>query len=355
MLNVPSLRVLDLGECEDLEDNLLTSIQKMFLLKYLCLGSNKITVLPRQLEELQYIETLDIRETNIRELPLTISRLRRLARLYVNFSTRFPDGIIEQLRSLEELSEFGVYSYEDGMSLQQFSQLTELKRLTVTFCIGSLKLKGRPCEDVNSCVRTLISSCSIQHLYFLGAMIVHRDIPVSPESWCPIIPCSLRKLQVEIYNFLHVPSLMSRLINLTELVLNIFCMRPEDVAILGTMPTLFNLEVSTLFGSNGTIVIRGFPCLKYLKLEIIKCGTAVKFEVGSMQRVEHLNLEFPVHGIKCVNGPCDLGIWHLPALTKIEIVVSDSSMMPRDEVISIVKALVGALSINPTTPSVSVY
>jgi hypothetical protein len=124
-------------------------------------------------------------------------------------------------------------------------------------------------------------------------------------------------------------------------------MRPEDVAILGTMPTLLRLEVDILYGSNGRIVLCGFKCLKYLKLEIKKCGTAVKFEAGSMKKVEHLNLEFPVH-MTCVSDPCDLGIWRLPALTKVDIAVSGHRILPGDEVISIVKQLVGALPINPT-------
>ncbi|KAM0857873.1 hypothetical protein ACQ4PT_048188 [Festuca glaucescens] len=354
LLNFPSLRVLDLGECRELDDNLLANIGKMFLLKYLSLGSKTITTLPRKLEELQYIETLDIKHTNIGEVPSTISRLKRLARLYVNEDTRFADGIIGQMLSLEELSEFGVSSHEAAMSLQQFAQLTLLRRLTIRFRFGHMELRVKQIEDFNNCTGTLLSSRSLHQLYILGRDMRRIESsfsqpdyrPVSLESWCPITPCSLRKLQIQSYISLHVPNWMSSLGNLTELVLNIFCMRPEDVEILGTMPTLFHLEVSTLYGYNGRIVIRGFTCLKYLELEIKRCGTAVEFEAGSVQKVEHLKFKFPVHGMKCIDGPYDFGIRHLPALTKVQIGVSDYGMTWCRAYSSIFRRLDGAHSLS---------
>uniref|UniRef100_A0ACD6AAX0 Uncharacterized protein n=1 Tax=Avena sativa TaxID=4498 RepID=A0ACD6AAX0_AVESA len=349
LMNFPSLRVLDLGGCYNLEENVVADIENMFLLKYLSLGV-RITMLPRQLEALQYIETLDIKATKITELPSTITRLQRLARLYVNNKTRFPDGIIGQMRSLEELSEFGVFSCEIALHLQQFAQLTTLRRLTVRICVAYWELEGRQLEDFNSYVGTLISSRSLHHLYFTGMeKRTNTYYPVSLESWCPITPCSLRKLRVTGFFSLHVPNWMSSLGNLTTLSLNIFCMRPVDISVLGTMPTLIHLGLYTVCGSNGRILIRGFTCLKSFTLAVSRCGTAVEFEAGSMQKVEHLRMIFPLHSIKCVNGLCDFGIWHLPSLTNIEIAVeSNGEGVAHGEARRIVEGVVGALSISPS-------
>lgn len=134
--------MLDLGECWRLEDHHIANIEKLFLLKYLRLGmylhlgQSRIIELPRKIGELRYLETLDIQGTRIIELPSTITNLQRLVRLYVHHRTRFPDGIIGQMQNLEELHEFGVSSYKEGKSLQEFGQLTKLRTLKVAWSIN---------------------------------------------------------------------------------------------------------------------------------------------------------------------------------------------------------------------------
>ncbi|CAL5010492.1 unnamed protein product [Urochloa decumbens] len=54
------LRVLDLGHCRKMDDHHLTSIERLFLLKYLRLSSSLITKLPEKVGELQYLQTLDV-------------------------------------------------------------------------------------------------------------------------------------------------------------------------------------------------------------------------------------------------------------------------------------------------------
>ena len=107
LLPSTALRVLDLGRCWNTENHHLASIETLFHLKYLHL-SGSITKLPEKIGELQYLQTLDIRGTCIRELPSTITKLQRLTHLYVDWDIRFPDGVIGQMHSLEEMREYGV-------------------------------------------------------------------------------------------------------------------------------------------------------------------------------------------------------------------------------------------------------
>ena len=64
------------------------------------------------------MQTLDVRGTGIKELPSTITKLQRLEHLYVDWDIRFPDRVIEQMHSLEEMRAYGVESYKQGKSLQ---------------------------------------------------------------------------------------------------------------------------------------------------------------------------------------------------------------------------------------------
>lgn len=242
LLAFPVLRVLDIGECWWLKNHHLANIEKLFLLKYLRIGKSSISEIPRKIGELQYLETLDVRSTNIEELPSTITRLQRLTRLYVDCCTRFPDGVIGQMQSLEDLDEFGVLSYEKGRvnSLQEFSQLTKLRMLKILCSEG-----GSQADNLRSCLGTLISSCNLYHLYILNAHHIpaHRRLSLPLESWCPTTPCSLRKLHITYCFISKVPNWMRSLGNLRDLELYIFSMTHEDVAILGAIPTLLFLKL----------------------------------------------------------------------------------------------------------------
>jgi Leucine-rich repeat (LRR) protein len=101
LLPSTSLHVLDLGGCNGIKDHHLESIDTLIHLKYLRLSSSLITKLPEKIGELKYLQTLDVQGTRIEELPSTITKLQRLAHLYVYCGTRFSNGVIEQMHSLE--------------------------------------------------------------------------------------------------------------------------------------------------------------------------------------------------------------------------------------------------------------
>ena len=82
-------------------------------------------------------------------------------------------------------------------------------------------------------------------------------------------------------------------------------------------------------GTNGRIVVHGrngFISLKYFSLNIIGCGTALEFQVGSMPKLEHAKLMFRAHKRECLNGASDLGIQHLSALSKVEVEIFGNCM-----------------------------
>nr|CAB3456065.1 unnamed protein product [Digitaria exilis] len=50
----------------------------------------------------------------------------------------------------------------------------------------------------------------------------------------------------------------------------------------------------------------------------MSCGTALKFEAGSMPELEHLKLTFCLHKVECLNGASDFGIQHLSTIKVVE-------------------------------------
>ncbi|CAL5003773.1 unnamed protein product [Urochloa decumbens] len=321
-LGFTALRVLDLADCWGMQDHHLGNIGNLYHLKYLNLGSDLITTLPDKIGKLQYLETLDIQGTSIVELPSTITKLQRLSRLYIDPHTRFPDGTIGKMNSLEELKEFGVCSYKVGKTLQEFCELTNLRRLSVSWRFDwPDDFEGSQAEDLYSSLGTLVSSCSLHHLNIVRSRYAFPFFE-SLDSWCPVAPSSLRKLHISFFIIYEAPNWMKSLENLKELELDIFFMRPEDVEILGAIPCLVFLELNTYKGTDGRLVVPGnnrFRNLKYFSLVIAICGTALEFEAGSMPKVEHLKFRFCVHKMDCLNGASNLGVQHLSTLTKVEV------------------------------------
>jgi hypothetical protein len=93
LLGFRFLRVLDLTN-SFLENHHLANIGELLQLRYLGLKFTRITELPEQIGVLQYLETLDIRECFIKQLPTAIVRLKRLVKLLgpVRLDC-FPSGI----------------------------------------------------------------------------------------------------------------------------------------------------------------------------------------------------------------------------------------------------------------------
>ncbi|CAL5007996.1 unnamed protein product [Urochloa decumbens] len=374
LLPLMALRVLDLRNCKGMEDPNLASIEKLFYLKYLRLESYSVTNLPRKIGDLQYLQTLDVRGTRIGELPSTITKLKRLANLYVDWGTKFPDGVIGHMHSLVQLKQYRVESYEKVKSLQEFSKLTKLRTLKIGWTLdwSNCADGARPVEDLQSYVGTFISSLNIHKLYFVD--ISAGFYPLLLDSWHPApahCSSSLRKLHLRYCTICKAPNWMGSHGNLRVVELYILFMSRNDVEILGAIPSLLFLKLDTIGGTLGRIIVHGnngFKSLKYFSLVIDNCGSVLKFEAGSMPKLEHLELQFPVHVMECLSGALDFGIQHLSVLSKVKVQIRgncnhDSNYNPAEDtgdgiikcVASTIKIAVEALPSHPTISFRTVY
>ncbi|KAI4969030.1 hypothetical protein ZWY2020_046360 [Hordeum vulgare] len=81
LINCKLLKVLDLKECDNLQDEHIKNIYKLLHLKYLTLGGS-VRRLSEKMGNLHCLETLDLRKTKIETLPVEVISLPHLAHLF---------------------------------------------------------------------------------------------------------------------------------------------------------------------------------------------------------------------------------------------------------------------------------
>ncbi|OEL25531.1 Disease resistance protein RPM1 [Dichanthelium oligosanthes] len=138
------LRVLNLEGCQGFSENHLKEINNLFHLKYLSLRRTWVSNLPPQIGDLQTLETLDIRDTNIEELPGTITRLEQLKYIISGGHTwgkiKLPDGV-GNMASLRGILGFDICR-SSACAVQELGNLKSLMELAINwtdFTSGNVK------------------------------------------------------------------------------------------------------------------------------------------------------------------------------------------------------------------------
>lgn len=96
------LRVLDLEDCKSLGNEHVQKIRSLFLLRYLGLRGTGVTELQEDIGELHELQTIDVRRTRVKQLPVSVNELKKLVFL-------LGDGLQAQagmtaMQNLEEVS-----------------------------------------------------------------------------------------------------------------------------------------------------------------------------------------------------------------------------------------------------------
>ncbi|KAF8686804.1 hypothetical protein HU200_043414 [Digitaria exilis] len=81
------LRVLDLEGCEGISDHHMKYVCGLYLLKFLNLRGTNIRQVPPEINKLEHLQTLDVRDTRVEGLPDTVKELHNLERLQISHSS----------------------------------------------------------------------------------------------------------------------------------------------------------------------------------------------------------------------------------------------------------------------------
>jgi len=313
----PVLRVLEIEQCTSSD---IRGVENLVHLRYLRLSQkyhyyyNNCIELPEGIGKLQFLQTLDLKEARIKELPSTVVQFRHLRVVEIllgQCDKRFEKHLLQCLRNLMRLEAFGIIAPD--LSLDFMLQLDwapiYLQRFTAS-----------PRE------RT-------KHILRRGSV------------WPVFSP------------FSRLPGwLNSSLSCLSDLSIMVTTLRQADVEILAYFPALHsvNLEVVEATGTrleiNGSVSGAGhaFPCLGSLKFASRAVGLA--FRPGAMQKLQKIYLCFDVAETKDVHGDFNLGLEYLRSLTTVNVEI-DCRCARFWEIEAAEAAFRNATKLNPNCPT----
>ncbi|KAK8448017.1 hypothetical protein SEVIR_8G200500v4 [Setaria viridis] len=305
------LRVLDLENCNLSQANSsLKYLGNLHHLRYLGLCLTGISQLPEEIGNLQLLQTLNVWRNKISRLPSSVVQLTKLMFLYIDDSTRVPNGI-GNLTCLEQLSVLRIADSDINI-IEELGQLTELRQLS--FWLDKWNDKLLECL------------CKLQKIQELYIMFSHECNIGGLDAW--VAPRHLRVLNTICRGwFSTLPAWVnpSLLLDLTNLNIPVRELHQADLEILGRLPALrflsLKLDNKNLGILAGFVVGAGaFPCL--VRCYFCQFVWPVVFQQGAMPRLRELMFsQFYVgeaRGIACNDGSLDLGLGNLPSLQFVE-------------------------------------
>ncbi|KAL6890152.1 hypothetical protein ACP4OV_008915 [Aristida adscensionis] len=270
------LRVLDFEGCHDLQSYQIDGLLNLLHLRCLVLKDTEIASLPKEIGKLHYLQTIDLRNSRISELPSTFVQLRQLMQLYIDRSVMLPVGF-GAMKALQALTYIGVS--KSPYFIEELGNLTELRTLHIS--VSGIRHRSYK----NSLVDSLCNLKKLHELCILGGVLSTLPTRINSCFLC------LKTLDMKIYTLTH-----------------------ENFRNLGALRCLFCLHLTVLEIQPVRLVVgngidRGeFQCL--VKFSFACDAMRLIFGQHAMPSLENLDLAFTVRETKDLN----LGLENLHSL-----------------------------------------
>lgn len=310
------LRVLDLEGCEDLTDNHMRYICKLYLLKFLSLKGTNISKVPPQVDKLEHLQTFDLRDTNVIGLSEAVKRLYKLERIQTTqtwkaeFMWRLPRG----LRKMKALREVGFAVL--GNDIQVAQEVSELEQIQELSVYVETEYPGSDVV-VEEFAKSLGKLYSLRRL-IIGAIDMDKEA-LNFLHQLPTPPRLLRYLMIAggMINK-GLPTWVGSLTYLVHFNMSwAYLVRDQLFGVLYELPSLKTIGIQNMCYIDSELVSRTehrFPGLTNLR---VACSfdtfSAIRFEEGSMPMLETLSFNFSNRNRRIE------GIEHLTSLTEVHL------------------------------------
>lgn len=326
------LRVLDLEDASDVEYSDLEKISKWFpRIKFLSLrGRTEICHLPSSIGDLRHLQTLDVRHTSIKTLPVSITKLQKLqyvragntspedhktstkhlplswfsdyCRSRHGVGVKMPPGIqkltalhtlgvvnvsasgtkaILELKKITQLCKLGVSGINKGNSKMFFSEISDLVHLeSLSVCLDK---NSEDCLDDIS-----LPSKSLQSLRSLKLHGLRGKLP----EWREVFT-KLTKIDLEMTTVKETDS--------SEEKKNISIAEEGVMRFLGKLPELYILRIRVKDFEKGKLNVNVITngnednCFENVKILEIACGSTktatINFGKKALKNLEHLKVD----------------------------------------------------------------
>ncbi|KAL3533959.1 hypothetical protein ACH5RR_007480 [Cinchona calisaya] len=299
------------------------AISKLIHLRYLSLWDSTLVCLPSSIANLQHLQTLDLRGTEVFRIPNVLWKMRQLRYLYlpenymsdnylfVKFRTFYKlrlDGLdkleilenccipichakdISKLKNLRSFSAEVFVELEDPTEIIQYiSNLNHLRRTSLTIeCYGDSAAAAT--EKLSSAIGKCFSCCNLQGLRIVGPI---GNLPKYEAHFCPA---------------------------LTELSLHRSDIKEDPMKTLEMLPNLhkLNLHHLSFVGKEMRCTVSHFPQLRYLLLWELPNLEKWWVDEGAMPNLSNLTifncnkLEMIPIGLKSITTLKELNILDMP-------------------------------------------
>uniref|UniRef100_A0ACD5Z3U2 Uncharacterized protein n=1 Tax=Avena sativa TaxID=4498 RepID=A0ACD5Z3U2_AVESA len=298
------LSVLDLGGCASLKNDHLKSIDSMLLLKYLVLGGDCITDIPRKIGSLVFLQTLDLRATRVKELPESIAWARKLECLLVNRHTKIPD-VVGKMKSLQVLGDINI---SRGKLLDELGNLPALRVLRIVIWSWDGTYDKELFRYLGSLSSQKIQSLSIFICCSLD-FLEKLDAEPTPNQ-------HLQEFEIRHSTFVHLPKWISSLTKLSSLSIEVHKLSQPIIEMLGELDTLRSLFLTSKFAPEGNFR-NGFKNLTSFRF--VSSALGMIFVLGGMLNLERLHLSFQASLTKDLSQDFDFGLENLSSLKHIHV------------------------------------
>ncbi|XP_066338721.1 disease resistance protein Pik-2-like isoform X1 [Miscanthus floridulus] len=343
------LRVLDLGGSQSLQNDDIKDIGSLFHLKCLIIGGKYITHIPEKVGDLLFLETLDLRESGVIELPERIFQIKQLKRLYVNSSTNIPQGI----GKLEALLELGDIKISEPNFLKELHNLTKLRILRIAIWSWEDEKLHTYHQQLLENLHSLVQvRQNIQSLSILTCCSIDfMDTPVPDSQWAPP---SLKKLEIRHGAFDKLPKWIDSL-HVSSLSIEVNELSQDMINVLGKLDNLCFLSLTSKHHPKGKFGLDTDGFKKLEGLQLVSNVMAKMFEPlpDAMQKLRRLKLRFQASLTKDVNHGFSFGLEDLSTLDHlhVEIICFNASHRVVGEAEA---AIQGAISCHSGRPNLEI-